>query len=767
MGAEKMHFRTETGRDEVDLDGLMAALGRNKGLIAGATLGAAAATLLFCFLITPRYLAESRILVENQENYFTRADPDGSRMADAPALLDAEEVNSQIQLLTSRDLARKAIQALGLKGDPEFDPTAPGGNLLEQTLSALGYGSSDQALEDRLLTRYFEHLNVMPPAKTRVLQVEFTSRDPDLAAKGANVVADLYLELKMQAKRDNAFQAARTLKPMIAALESRVAEADARVEQFRAKNGLFENGQNATVPTQQLGEIAAKLAEARAAQSEAQAKARGLHELLQQGRLGDAGEISSNDLVRRIAEQRMLVRAQFASESHTLLPAHPRIKELTAQIAELDSLLGSAVEKAATGLDNDARVAGTRVANLTDLLDEQKRAVGESSADEMRLRELQRDDKILKDQLASEAAKYQAALARAEADSAPQDARIISRALAPSQPVFPKKAPITIFAALAGLFFAVGGLAAREMTRQREAETRSPPPRELGEIEATEAAQDGSVPAVEPAFVVAQPEKTLSLQALNQAAVETAAPDTAATDTVAPHLAEVPAPAVHETQATSHGLIERIARASEQGGVKVLIVSAEDSALARPSLRVARALARKGRAMLVQVDDEDAFLRAALEQAIGPRNPGERRPGLAQLLGGEASFAEAIFRDAASRLHIVQSGGEVETEDGSLDLILDALQATYDFVLIAGCGRTAATSLAAETHMTVIFADDARMREFLHDDFTDAGAQRIVLAVLDPGGEAVELAARGFRRENFDSPARPAFNGPHNSRRAP
>lgn len=743
MGADKMHFRTETGRDEVDLDGLMAALGRNKGLIAGATLGAAAATLLFCFLITPRYLAESRILVENQENYFTRADPDGSRMADAPALLDAEEVNSQIQLLTSRDLARKAIRALRLKGDPEFDPTAPGGNFLEQTLSALGYGSSDQALEDRLLTRYFDHLNVMPPAKTRVLQVEFTSRDPDLAAKGANVVADLYLELKMQAKRDNAFQAARTLKPMIAALESRVAEADARVEQFRAKNGLFENGQNATVPTQQLGEIAAKLADARAAQSEAQAKARGLHELLQQGRLGDAGEISSNDLVRRIAEQRMLVRAQFASESHTLLPPHPRIKELTAQIAELDSLLGSAVEKAAAGLDNDARVAGTRVANLTDLLDEQKRAVGESSADEMRLRELQRDDKILKDQLASEAAKYQAALARAEADSAPQDARIISRALAPSQPVFPKKAPITIFAALAGLFFAVGGLAAHEMTRQREAETRSPPPppRELGEIEATEAAQDGSVPAVEPASVAAQPEKTLPLQALNQAAVETAAPDTATPDNVAPHLAEGPAPPAHETQATPHGLIERIALASEQGGVKVLIVSAEDSALARPSLRVARALARKGRAMLVQVDDEDAFLRAALEQAIGPRNPGERRPGLAQLLGGEASFAETIFRDAASRLHIVQSGGEVETEDGSLDLILDALQATYDFVLIAGCGRTAATSLAAETHMTVIFADDARMREFLHDDFTDAGAQRIVLAVLDPGGEAVELAA--------------------------
>ncbi|MGO9941260.1 MAG: GumC family protein [Rhodoblastus sp.] len=733
MGAEQMQFRADV-RDEVDLDGLVAALGRNKRLIAWATLGAAAAALLFCFLVKPRYLAESRILIENQENYFTRADTDGSRMADAPALLDAEEVNSQIQLLKSRDLARKAIQALGLKGDPEFDPAASGGNFLEQTLSILGYGSSDQAQEDRLLIGFDDHLSVMSPAKTRVLQVEFASRDPDLAAKGANVVADLYIELKTQAKRDNAFRAARTLKPMIAALEARVAETDARVEDFRAKNGLFENGQSATVPTQQLGEIAAKLAEARAAQSEAQAKAQGLRELLQQGRLGDAAEIWSNDLVRRAAEQRMLVRAQLASESRTLLPAHPRIKELTAQIAELDSLLNSAVEKAAGGLENDARVAAARVANLSGLLEEQKHAVSESSADETRLRELQRDEKVLKDQLASEAAKYQAALARAEADSAPPDARIISRALAPSQPVFPKKAPITIFAALAGLFFAVGGLAANEMTRQRKADApwKPPLPLELGEIKAHEAAPEVFVPAAEPA----PPEETLPSQPSNRAVTETV--PVVAPVAARPDLREVPE---DEAQASSLGLIERIALAAGQGGVKVLIVSAEDCALARPSLRLARALAREGRAMLVQLDDEDAFLRAALEQAIGPRNAGEWRPGLAQLLDGQASFAEAIFRDAASRLHIVQAGGAVETEDGALDLILDALQATYDFVLIAGDGRMAATSLAVQAEMTVIFADDARIREFLHDDFAEAGAQEIVLAALDPRGEAVELAA--------------------------
>jgi hypothetical protein len=145
--------------------------------------------------------------------------------------------------------------------------------------------------------------------------------------------------------------------------------------------------------------------------------------------------------------------------------------------------------------------------------------------------------------------------------------------------------------------------------------------------------------------------------------------------------------------------------------------------------------------MLAQVDEEDSFLRAALEQADGAAVPGEPQPGLAQLLNGEASFAQAIYRDAASRLHIVQAGGPVEVEDGDLGLVLDALQATYDFVLIAGGGGLAATSLAAEADLTVIFAGDARMREFLRDDFEEAGAREVILAALDSEGEAVEIAA--------------------------
>ena len=40
--------------------------------------------------------------------------------------------------------------------------------------------------------------------------------------------------------------------------------------------------------------------------------------------------------MRRLIEQRITLRAQLAEQSTTLLDQHPRIKELKAQIAEVD-----------------------------------------------------------------------------------------------------------------------------------------------------------------------------------------------------------------------------------------------------------------------------------------------------------------------------------------------------------------------------------------------------------------------------------------------
>ena len=45
----------------------------------------------------------------------------------------------------------------------------------------------------------------------------------------------------------------------------------------------------------------------------------------------------NSELMRRLSEQRVTLRAQLAEQSSTLLDNHPRIKELRAQLADLDT----------------------------------------------------------------------------------------------------------------------------------------------------------------------------------------------------------------------------------------------------------------------------------------------------------------------------------------------------------------------------------------------------------------------------------------------
>ena len=47
---------------------------------------------------------------------------------------------------------------------------------------------------NQLVNKFLEKLVVYSPTKTRVIAIQFTSRDPALAARAANTVAQLYLQ---------------------------------------------------------------------------------------------------------------------------------------------------------------------------------------------------------------------------------------------------------------------------------------------------------------------------------------------------------------------------------------------------------------------------------------------------------------------------------------------------------------------------------------------------------------------------------------------
>src|SRR5579872_2358727 len=449
---------------DLDFRAIGQALVAKRNWIIVPTLLAAVLSVAAVNMITPRYKSEVRILIDGRDNIFLR--PNGERN-DERSALDPEAVTSQVQLLLSRDLASEVIKRNKLADLPEFDPVLQGLSPLKSLLALIGIGRDPVSLtpEERVLDAYYERFAAYAVDKSRVMVIEFQSRDPELAAKVANSIADGYLVLQQDARQQQARAASQWLSGEIENLRKKVADAESRVEDFRSKSSLFVGTNNTTLSNQQMGELNTQLNNARALKSDAMTKARLIREMLQTGKPIEASEVLNSELVRRLSEQRVTLRAQLAEQSSTLLDGHPRIKELKAQLTDLDRQLRDEASKISRSLDNDARIASVRVDDLSVSLDQLKKQASSTNGQDVQLRALEREAKAQRDLLESYLAKYREANTRENIEAAPADGRIISRAIVSNTPAYPKKLPIVLIATLATLLLSTGLILTGELLR--------------------------------------------------------------------------------------------------------------------------------------------------------------------------------------------------------------------------------------------------------------------------------------------------------------
>ncbi|MFT3937295.1 GumC family protein [Rhodopseudomonas sp.] len=648
---------------DIDVRLIGQALARKKHLIIAPTLLALVVSLAIVNLITPRYKSEARILIDGRENTFLRPSGDRDDQRSGP---DPEAVTSQVQLLLSRQLALEIIKKNKLAERPEFDPVLKGINPIKSLLALIGIGRDPFAMtpEERVLNAYYERLTAYAVDKSRVMVVEFQSEDPELAARVANSIADGYLVLQQNARQAQAKAAGQWLSGEIESLRKKVSEAEDKVEDFRSKSSLFIGTNNTTLSNQQLGDINAQLANARALKSDAEAKSRLIKEMLKSGGPIEASEVLNSELIRRLSEQRVTLRAQLAEQSSTLLGGHPRIKELKAQLSDLDQQLRDEAVKLSRSFENDARIASSRVENLSASLDQLKKQASATNGQDVQLRALEREAKAQRDLLESYLAKYREATTRETIDQSPSDGRIISRAIVSNTPDYPKKLPIVLIATLATLLLTSGSIATGEllrMTQPRAREVAAPAVVEPDLVPVAAAAPVvRSAPAAPPTF--AAPATPAPI--LEQAPVETA-PVAAAASAAAP---------IGEIEA----LVQRLRTAGEGGRKLTVLGTGDTDSVTTTALVLARRLAQDAKVVLIDLSESSAMLKVA---SIDPS-----APGLAELMLGEAAFGQIITRDRSSSLQLVSAGkpgfDRLLLHSPRLSLAIDALMRVYDHVLL-------------------------------------------------------------------------------------
>ncbi|MGY8663740.1 exopolysaccharide transport family protein [Bradyrhizobium sp. UFLA05-109] len=662
--------RAQAEAGDIDLHALGAALKRRRGFIILPTVLALVLALAGVNLVTPRYKSEARILIDGRENVFLR--PSSDRSTEERQALDAEAVTSQVQLVLSRDLAREIIKKNKLAERPEFDPVLQGVSPLKSLAALFGIGRDPFSMtpEERVLDAYYDRLTAYAVDKSRVIVVEFQSTDPELAARVANSIADGYLVLQQNARQEQAKSASQWLSGEIENLRKKVSDAEAKAEDFRSRSSLFVGTNNTTLSNQQMGELNTQLNNARAMKADAEARARLIREMLQSGKPIEASEVLNSELMRRLSEQRVTLRAQLAEQSSTLLGNHPRIKELKAQIGDLDTQIRDEAGKISRSLENDARIAGSRVDSLTAGLEQLKKQATSTNGQDVQLRALEREAKAQRDLLETYLAKYREANARETIDTAPTEGRIISRAIVSNTIAYPKKLPIVLIATLATLLLSAGIVVTGELLHMTA-------PRAIAAF--TPAAASRVVPRSEPAV---EPEPMVSEPTPLQ-----------------PEMAS-------DAGITEFAEIEQLAdslRGAGNGARKVTVLgTAAGDAITLTALTLARHLAREARVVVVDL--------AASSPTISAISADPSAPGLAELMQGEASFAQIITKDRLSRLQLVAAGRDgfdrSLLQSPRVMLAIDALLRVYDHVLLdAGTASDLPAELLTTNARAVVVPD--------------------------------------------------------------
>jgi len=448
--------------DDIDLATLGSALWRAKGAILGLAVLAGIVTFVGLSMMRPLYTSEARILIQNEESAFTR--PTSEEREPVRSALDEQAVQSQVQVLTSRDLILQVVRDLDLVNNAAFAKDA-GETLFGRLVKRIGLGrGTPESEEERAANALVDHLDVFQLSKSSVIAVEYTSGDPQLAAEIANKLADVYIGWQRTAKIEQTKDATAWLDDQIKALRKATAESEEAVEQFKTSEGLYSGTNNVTLNAQQLSELNSQLILSEAQESEARARAKLIKQMLaDNGDIDATPEVLKSQLIINLIEQRVQVQRALAELSATLLPSHPRIQQLRSELADVRAQIRDEAQKVVKSLENEAQVAAAREASLRASLNAAKSKSAGLSDAEIKLRALEREAKANRDLLESYLARYRDASARHDMGAVPAQAAIVSRAHASVLPSFPKRGPLTALVMAATALLALAYTLAREL----------------------------------------------------------------------------------------------------------------------------------------------------------------------------------------------------------------------------------------------------------------------------------------------------------------
>ena len=320
------------------------------GLTAAATI--ILITLLIIFIFPHIYSARGTIWIDEASNILPFEEL--SRLTG--------EINSQSHsmLLKSRSLASEVIDKMKLDENPEF--IGPKSKVVKQD------PQKNTVFREKLIDNFIKSLNVTPISGTKLIEVSFDHKDPELAAQILNTLLDSYIEMLIKRKYTASEQATEFLSTQIASLRKDIEQAEKKLAELGTAQGILPLSSAEAPLISKITEVntaltAATLDKVNKLTNYNQLKALRPEEL---------PESPSNPAIARLREQYALLSREYARRLATLKPEYPEMLKLKSEIEATYEALTNEKENLIKTAYAEYQGALAKEQNLQRLLDDLK-----------------------------------------------------------------------------------------------------------------------------------------------------------------------------------------------------------------------------------------------------------------------------------------------------------------------------------------------------------------------------------------------------------
>lgn len=417
--------------------------------------------------MTPQYSAKATLLIESQP----------ANVMSIEEVYNADTtrkdyMQTQYEIISSRQVARMAVEELELADNAIFMPPATEDNALiakvKSWVSSLLPASDEPAAKAPLTeeqkrekriraatNRLMNALSISLVNNTQVIEITAMSQSPELAAAIANTMGNVYVENYLQAKVDMTAKATAFLTESMEGLREKLDAAERELSRFYEENQLVNlNNGVVSLAAEELEELTEQLRDAQTTLNQN----RTIYQQTQTSgadysALARLPEVLNHSNIQSVRRQEGDALSRVSELSKVYGPKHPKMIAANAELSSIRDTLQTQIRDLISSITTQYRASQNKVSTLQEQVAEAKSEYRTLSSLENRRRALQRDVDINQQMYNSMFTRLKETSELGGFKSA--NARILDPAVPPGNPAKPNKTLIIGAAFIASFGFGV------------------------------------------------------------------------------------------------------------------------------------------------------------------------------------------------------------------------------------------------------------------------------------------------------------------------